>query len=425
LSSFASWDLSSWLLHLEQRLPQEIHLGLERIRLVADRLNLTRPQAKVITVAGTNGKGSTVYALERIYHEAGYRVGAYTSPHLILFNERIRFNLQPITDEALCAAFTLIEQARETIILSYFEMTTLAALWYFREQKVDVLLLEVGLGGRLDACNVIDPDLSIITTVDYDHQAFLGDTLEAIGFEKAGILRQGKPFIYADVNPPKTVLNEAFRLKVPLYLYGEDFSFEEKENDWSVFLPKQPLLQIPKPNLSLKAASAAILATRILQEDLAVSTSCLKSALRQMFIPGRLEWHQAEVNVLFDVSHNPQSVRRLSSFLQSLNVKGQIHAVFAALKDKDILKLILPLKDQVYYWYPTELDNKRALDALDLLDAFRKAEIPVESCYTSPPQAYAEARACAKPGDLIVVYGSFITVGQVIVYWSNNHEMGH
>lgn len=187
---WSEWDLSHWLTHLETRNTREIQLGLTRVLTVAQKLNLQRPNCKVITVAGTNGKGSTVTALETIYHQSGFRVGTYTSPHLLAFNERIRINLAPIQDKDLCQAFSVIEEARYPTNLTYFEMATLAALWYFKQHDLDLIILEVGLGGRLDATNIVDTDLAIITTIDFDHQNFLGDTLELIGYEKAGILRK-------------------------------------------------------------------------------------------------------------------------------------------------------------------------------------------------------------------------------------------
>lgn len=187
---WSEWDLNHWLTHLETRNTQEIQLGLTRVLTVAQKLNLQRPNCKVITVAGTNGKGSTVTALETIYHQSGFRVGTYTSPHLLVFNERIRINLTPIQDKDLCKAFSVIEEARYPTNLTYFEMATLAALWYFKQHDLDLIILEVGLGGRLDATNIVDTDLAIITTIDFDHQNFLGDTLELIGYEKAGILRK-------------------------------------------------------------------------------------------------------------------------------------------------------------------------------------------------------------------------------------------
>ncbi|KTD06624.1 dihydrofolate:folylpolyglutamate synthetase FolC [Legionella gratiana] len=409
--------ISEWLYDLETRNTQEIQLGLARIKEVAQIAHLHLPESRVITVAGTNGKGSTVTALETIYHTAGYKVGAYTSPHLLQFNERIRVNLTPISDDDLCHAFNIIEKARGEIILTYFEMTTLAALWYFKKMKLDIIILEVGLGGRLDATNIVDADLSIITTIDYDHQDFLGDTLEEIGYEKAGILRPGKPFIYADDIPPASVIEIATQLASPTYLYNQDFSIQEKDSSWSIYYGEKDnfasVHELPKPSIQLKSAAAAITACFLLKHYLPVAYTHLQSAMQHVFIPGRLQLYQGTVDVLYDVSHNPQSARLLAKTLQKIK-KGKVHAVFSALKDKDIFNLIMPLKDCIDYWYPAQLDNKRAVSADLLITNLRDAAISVEFCYTNPLIAFEAALKQSRLGDLIVVYGSFFTVSHVM-----------
>ncbi|WP_133134997.1 bifunctional tetrahydrofolate synthase/dihydrofolate synthase [Legionella rowbothamii] len=416
---YNEWILAEWLSDLETRNINEIQLGLTRIQIVAERLQLLKPNCKVITVAGTNGKGSTVTALEHIYHTAGYKVGAYTSPHLIHFNERVRVGLMPITDDMLCQAFTLIELTRQDTILTYFEFITLAALWYFHKEQVDIIILEVGLGGRLDATNIIDADLSIITTIDLDHQDFLGDTLEAIGYEKAGILRSGKPFIYADENPPSSIVEVATGLSVSAYYLGKDFSFEESELVWSVRWGDTQINDLPTPAIQLKSAAAAITASLVLAHSLPVSYEHLHKAMENIFIPGRLQLQKGIVDVLYDVSHNPQSARLLAKTLVRYGKKATVHAVFSALKDKDILGLILPLKDYVDYWYPAQLDVKRAPSANLLLSYFKDAEIYAKICYNEPFLAFKAALDQAKPGDLIVVYGSFFTVGHIMAVQSN------
>lgn len=414
LTSYEFWNLDDWLYHLETRNLQEIQLGLERIKAVAEQLQLDKPSVPVITVAGTNGKGSTVTALESIYHAAGYKVGTYTSPHLVQFNERIRINLIPISDADLCHSFCRIEQARTDIILTYFEMATLAALQYFKNNNVDVIILEVGLGGRLDATNVIDADLAIITTIDFDHQDFLGNTLDAIGYEKAGILRQFKPFIYADINPPTTVMNEAKRKSVNAYFFGKEFFIEELDTQWVLHFGEQQINNLPKPAIQLKSAAAAIIASILLENCLPISCASLQQAMESMFIPGRLQLQKGDVSILYDVSHNPQSARLLASTLSKMAKKGKVHAVFAALKDKDILGMIQPLKDCVDYWYPAQLEGKRAADKNLSLSQFQEAEIFVDICYNSPLIAFKTALNQAKLGDLIIVYGSFFTVGQIM-----------
>lgn len=424
------YHLNDWLQDLENRNVQEIQLGLTRVMAVAQKLELQCPDCPVITVGGTNGKGSTVAALEAIYHVAGYKVGTYTSPHLFQFNERIRVNLVPISDDELCQAFNIIEEARGVISLTYFEMTTLAALWYFKKMKLDIIVLEVGLGGRLDATNLVDADLSIITTIDFDHQDFLGNTLDEIGYEKAGILRRGKPFIYADINPPMTITDMVKQLANPAYFFGRDFSIREQQNVWGIqydekygtYLERSDSLEqvneLPKPAIQLKSAAAAITASLLLKQYLPVTQAHFQEAMRHIFIPGRLQFFPGTVNVLCDVSHNPQSARLLGDTLCKMK-KIKVHAVFAALKDKDIFGLILPLKDCVDDWYPAQLDNKRAINADGLLRFFKEAEISVEICYNDPLVAFETALNQAQPGDLIVVYGSFFTVSHVMAAMFN------
>lgn len=319
---FRKKSINEWLHDLETRNTHEIQLGLTRIMEVAQKLCLQLPGCPVITVAGTNGKGSTVTALEMIYHVAGYKVGAYTSPHLIQFNERIRVNLTPISDDDLCQAFSIIEEARGETLLTYFEMTTLAALWYFKKMELDIIILEVGLGGRLDATNIVDAELSIITTIDFDHQEYLGNTLDAIGYEKAGILRSGKPFIYADINPPASVTQVAKQLGVPAYLWSQEFSIQEEDSVWSLHYEEKlgfsSVSGLSKPSIQLKSAAAAITASVLLEHHLPVTPSHFQVAMQRIYIPGRLQLHEGRVSTLFDVSHNPQSARLLADTLRMM-----------------------------------------------------------------------------------------------------------
>jgi dihydrofolate synthase/folylpolyglutamate synthase len=411
------WDAAQWLRHLERRSLNPIQLGLDRVLKVASRLNLLVPACKVITVAGTNGKGSTVNALETIYHQAGYKVGSYTSPHLIEFNERIKVDLTPISDLELCEAFVTIESARGEVDLTYFEVATLAALVHFKKMSLDIIILEVGLGGRLDATNIIDSDVAIITTIDFDHQDYLGTTLEAIGYEKAGILRREKPFIYADLNPPQSILKVAAERSSPVYLYEEAFFFTDHGSDWVFNGCGQALKGLTKPKIQLKSASAALTACFLLQEDLPISLECMYLAMSRIFVPGRLQLthlEQQNVDVLYDVSHNPQSAQLLADTIKSYRHVKKVHAVFGALLDKDIMGLITPLKDCIDYWYPAQCDNKRAAPADYLLTRCKKAEILVEICYNSPLIAYEAALSHVESGDLIVVFGSFNTVSPII-----------
>lgn len=259
--------------------------------------------------------------------------------------------------------------------------------------------------------------MSIVTTIDFDHQDYLGTTLDAIGYEKAGILRPGKPFIYGDISPPTSIINVAKHLTAPAYLLGQQFSIQEQDSVWSLHynehLKLASVYGLPKPSIQLKSAAAAITACLLLADDLPVTHSHFQVAMQRIFIPGRLQLHKDTVSTLFDVSHNPQSVKLLADTLCTLK-KAKVHAVFSALKDKDILGLIQPLKDCVDWWYPAQLDSKRAASADLLLTLFKDAEIPVDICYNNPLVAFETALKQAKPGDLIVVYGSFFTVSHVM-----------
>lgn len=411
---YSQWNLSQWLNSLENRHVQEIQLGLMRIKEVAKSLDLLAPQCQVITVSGTNGKGSTVAALETIYHSAGYVVGAYTSPHLIRFNERIRLNLEQITDVDLCHCFCQIEEAAGSVALTYFEMTTLAALLYFKQQQLDVLILEVGLGGRLDATNIIDADLAIITGVDFDHQDFLGSTLEAIGYEKAGILRPNKYFIYADEHPPISIINKALALQTVSYYYGKDYFLNEYQSSWELIFGEDSITDLPIPSIQLKSAAAALVAVHLLKPILPIEQQVIFRALPKVFVPGRLQLVSGRVSILYDVSHNPQSAQLLAKTIKNLNIKNKVHAVFSALQDKDMAGMIAPLKSCVHYWYPARLSNKRSSSTEYLLKQFKNAEILINICYNTPLVAFETAFRQSVAGDLIVVFGSFFTVGQVM-----------
>lgn len=405
--------LQAWLFELEHRHVQEIQLDLSRVSLVGSDLELLHWDCPIITVAGTNGKGSTVAALESLYVSAGYRVGSYTSPHLLTFHERIKYNRIPISDDDLCNAFAAIEAA-SLVSLTYFEVTTLAALWYFKSLSLDVLILEVGMGGRLDATNALDADLAIITTIDLDHQAFLGETREAIGFEKAGIIRRGKPVLFADDNPPDSVVSQAKLLDAPLYRFNSDYSFEVTDERLTVRVSSTKSLTVPKPALHLKAAAAALVATECLQFRLPVSLIAQQEAMQVVSIVGRQQVVKGDTITVFDVAHNPQAVLALSDFIRAYKPKRRVHAVFSCLKDKDLCGLIKPMRELVAVWYPAVVSGVRAATASRLLDAYQVQQITVDLCYDDPRMAYEAALQNTVPGDLIVVYGSFLTVSAVI-----------
>jgi dihydrofolate synthase/folylpolyglutamate synthase len=407
-----SYTLEEWLYYLENNHQKEVQLGLDRIHLVANTLNLLKPKSCVITVAGTNGKGSSVAALEAIYMAAGFKTGTYTSPHLLKFNERIRVQGNPIKDEELKEAFCVVENARANTHLTYFEMTTLAAIWHFERCALDVMILEVGLGGRLDATNIIDADAALITTIDFDHQEYLGSTLNAIAKEKAGILRKGQPAVYADVNPPASIAEEVNQKKAVMHYFGCDYTLFEK-TDTFLFEHKEDALELPKPAIHLQAAGGALMVSRLLNHKLPVKVSELASALENVHITGRLELIEGRIPVLYDVSHNPQSVRLLKDKLDTIYQGKTVHAVFSALKDKPLTCLVSSLKGCVSRWFPAQLDNPRAASEDMLMHAFKEASIDVACIYSNPLLAFQAAVQQAAEDDLIIVYGSFFTVAAI------------
>ncbi len=415
LISTLARSLDEWLNLLENRHQQEIQLGLTRVRAVASRLSLCVLDCVVITVAGTNGKGSTVAALEAIYRAAGFNVGSYTSPHLLVFNERICVNQQPISDESLCATFALLEQVRADIHLTYFEMTTLAALYYFKQCALDVVILEVGIGGRLDATNIIDADLAIITTVDLDHQERLGDTIDAIGYEKAGILRPNQLFIYADNTPPASIVAQASALNTRMKRLGIDYTFETTEMDLIILRQTMEPMQLPRPGINLKSAVAAVVASGLLLDKLSVNSAQYALAMQAVTLSGRQHVEHGVVTTVFDVAHNPQAVALLASFISGYQPRGKVHAVFSGLKDKDLCGLIRPMLSCVDFWYLALLTGKRAASESILQAAFHAESSYRAPFYGNPETAWVAAMQQAEPGDMIVVYGSFLMVSAVII----------
>jgi dihydrofolate synthase / folylpolyglutamate synthase len=416
MSLQAPRSLPSWLDYLEHRHAEPIQLGLTRVHAVASKLNLCQLGACVITVAGTNGKGSTVAALEAIYVEAGFQVGVYTSPHLLTFNERICVNQQPISDEALCSAFSVIEAAHEDDYLTYFEMTTLAALYHFKHSALDVIILEVGMGGRLDATNIIDADLAIITTIALDHEAYLGDSLELIGHEKAGILRENQLFIYADTQPPNTIIQRAHELNTKCLCRGVDYWLNETQDHLVIERPDADLIVLPRPNLNRFAAAAAIMASDALRARLPVTHLQWANAMQRVKILGRQQVFSGNVSTLVDVAHNPQSVELLAQWIKTKRPLGKIHAVFSALKDKDLPGLIKPMQDVVDDWYIAGLEGPRAAPEALLLAAVHAESSAQIQCFCDPVSAYVAAMQQAMPGDFVVVYGSFLTASAVLAF---------
>ncbi len=405
---------------MEAHHPRQIELGLERVAAVAARLTIDLSRAKIVTVGGTNGKGSCVAFLEAMLRAAGYRVGAYTSPHLLYYNERVRIDGVVVSDAQLCEAFRVVHAALGDISLTYFEFGTLAALWLFQHSRLDVVILEVGLGGRLDAVNIIDPDVAVLTSIDLDHQDWLGSDRESIGAEKAGILRAHKPAVCVDANPPRSVIDTAQKLGARFYAVGTAFDYTVNDSSWcwsSTQLPRTADYEnLPLPALPLPSAAAAIAALHCL--PFTINADAIESGLRSANLAGRFQRiARGAVEVVLDVGHNPHAARWLAQRLAQTHAGGRTLAVFAMMADKDVAAVIAALKNSIDAWYIGALtDNPRAA-AVDAIAAqLRAAEISTIVVAPTVVAAYQAAIAQARSGDRIVVFGSFFTVAAVLGY---------
>lgn len=417
--------LPDWLAFIERQHPNAIALGLDRVRAVAARMGLGQPARRVITVGGTNGKGSTVAFLEAIARAQGLRVGAYTSPHLLRFNERVRIEGVDAEDAALVAGFEAVDAARADTPLTYFEYATLCALWLFQRAELDLVVLEVGMGGRLDAVNLVDADAAIITTVGLDHQAWLGDDVEAIGFEKAGIARAFKPLVLGDIDPPASVLRHAYAIGAPAWRFGSDFFAESvdaahwrwREVGYSIELPL-PMGGQAAP-VQLRNAACAIAVLRALR--LRLEQGALEQGVAQARVAGRLQcFHRDGVEVWVDVAHNPQAAQALVDWLRGQPRKRTL-AVFSALADKDAAGVVAALAAQVDGWHLAGLHDAGArgtkVDAL----ALRLHGTAAAGGWRHPDvtAALAAALAEAHPGDRILAFGSFHVAADVL-RWLNS-----
>lgn len=420
-------SVDGWLAYIEALHPKSIAMGLERVSIVAERLALFQhhPRPTIITVAGTNGKGSSCAMLEHIYTAAGYLVGCYTSPHLLRYQERVRVNRQEIADDALCAAFAAVEAARREIELTYFEMGTLAAMWYFAQQGLDVLVLEVGLGGRLDAVNIFDADCAIVTNIDLDHMEYLGDTREKIGFEKAGVYRQHQIAICGDRLPPHSLKQHAASIGVSLHCIQQAFEVQPSADGWR-YRDAAGTLHIPA--LSLKGefqkdnAASVIYAIRALQSTLPVADKVIADTLPRVQLQGRFQYLRRNPDVIVDVAHNPQAAQSLADNLaeiqQTMPKDGRLIAVFAMLADKDIHAVVQILKQKMDVWYVAEINHPRAakLDQLLACLTLLPANTAVHA-YPTVETALLEACKTMTKNDKIVVFGSFFTVAAALDCW--------
>ena len=412
--------LNDWLAYIEQQHTQAIELGLDRLFVVKAALKQIQI-CPVITVGGTNGKGSTCAMLEAILTAAGYRVGLYTSPHLLHYNERVRINAQPASDEALCAAFAKVEKARGETPLTYFEFGTLGAWEVFASAGLDVIILEVGLGGRLDAVNIYDPDCAIVTGIDLDHVDFLGDTREKIAFEKAGIFRAGKPAICGDFQAPQILAEHAHKLGADLQLIGRDFGYETQTETrqwswWGRKHAKRGGLAHPalRGTRQLGNASVVLAALDALQDKLPLSMAEIRKGLAVVELPGRFQTLPGRPVVVLDVAHNPQAARVLADNLLDQGFYGTTWAVCGMLRDKDMAGVIATLKGRIERWLPATLAGPRGASSDELTQCLRAAGETVEAGFDTVVAAYTYAQEKAAENDRIVVFGSFLTVADVL-----------
>ncbi|MDP1651153.1 MAG: bifunctional tetrahydrofolate synthase/dihydrofolate synthase [Rhodocyclaceae bacterium] len=441
--------LDDWLVHLERLHPRGqagIELGLERARQVRDVLQ-QRQTCPVITVGGTNGKGSTCAMLERILRAAGYRVGVYTSPHLLRYNERVRLNGVPADDADFCVAFARVEAARRDVPLTYFEFGTLAAWEMFAVASLDAIILEVGLGGRLDATNIYDADCAVVTTVALDHMDYLGPTREHIGREKAGVCRAGRPLICGDADPPQSVAEVCRRSGAEFQCIGRDFGFLRQEGQWQYWGKGGRMLGgLAYPALrgdcQLNNAACAIAALDTLRDRLPVTAQDIRRGLAEVEVAGRCQVLPGRPQIVLDVAHNPQAAAELARSLGGMGFARTTWAVFGMMADKDIAGVVAALGQRVDHWLPCDLPGPRAATAIALAEAIRKvgagpprADAPpvggsepglrawgaikvgaggTAQTFSSPAAAFAFAQENAGVDDRILAFGSFLTVAGVM-----------
>jgi len=409
-------SLDDWLAHTSALHPATIEMVLDRVRDVWKRMDLAAPPVTV-TVGGTNGKGSTCAILERILIEAGYKAGLYTSPHIQRYNERVRIGGADADDATLAAGFDRVEAARGDTPLTYFEFGTLAAFAAFHEAKIEAAILEVGLGGRLDAVNVIDTDCAIVVSVDIDHVSYLGNTREAIGFEKAGIFRKGRPAIFGDTDPPATLVSHAQEIGADLQVLGREFGFKRQDHQWDFLGRKGAKRALPIPALrgawQLKNASCALAALDEVADRLPVSLGEVKRGLTLVTLPGRMQVLPGRPTIVLDVAHNPHAARSLAEGLGDMGFFENTYAVFAMLGDKDIGGVIDEMKGRVDRWYVSAPESERAAPAGTVRELLEARHLPART-FATVAAALETARREAGANDRIVVFGSFYTVAEAL-----------
>jgi len=416
--------LADWLAHCERLHPKNIDMGLDRVRVVAQRMGL-RFQCPVITVAGTNGKGSTCAMLGAILGQAGYRAGVYTSPHLVHFEERLRLQGEMVDSQLLADAFARVERSRladaDAVSLTYFEFSTLAILDVMMRSRLDVAVLEVGLGGRLDAVNIVDADCAVITSIDLDHMEFLGPDRESIGFEKAGVMRTGRPVVVSDPVPPQSVIDRAREIGADLWRLGVDFNFSGDKLQWAWRGRDRRYAGLAYPALrganQLLNASGVLAALSSLSHVLPVTAQAVRNGLAMVELPGRFQIVPGQPALVLDVAHNPHSVAALAANLDAMGFFPTTHAVFGAMADKDLDAMLQRIGPIIDRWYFTDLPTGRAQSAQRLQEQWASANQRKDasaSSHSDPMAALQAAALAADPADRIVVFGSFYTVGGVL-----------
>lgn len=406
--------LDNWLNYIEKLHPKTIELGLERIKTVAIKLKVLTFSCPIITIGGTNGKGTCLRFLESIYTKAGYTVGSYTSPHLLRFQERVHIHQQELPEQDWIEAFQQVEHARANIDLTFFEFTTLAAFLLFKQAQLDLIILEVGLGGRLDAVNCVDADVAIITTIAMDHMDWLGQTREAIAKEKAGIMRANRPVIIGDINPPAVLTEIAQQLHAQSFTLNKDFQYQLSKFGWQWSFDHTNLEHLPIPKLPLQNAATALMAIECLQAKLSVSKTAIVEGLEKATMPGRFQQFSKPVTTILDVAHNPASAALLAEQLQNKPIKGRTLAVVSILEDKDRIGILKPLLPVISEWYIAGLAVPRGISWQTLAKDLQQLGIVSYHSAESVMEAYLLAVSQCDSFDQIVVFGSFYTVAEVL-----------
>ncbi|HIF51088.1 MAG TPA: bifunctional tetrahydrofolate synthase/dihydrofolate synthase [Thiotrichaceae bacterium] len=412
-------SLEKWLKWQESLHFTAIELGLERCRRVVNNMGLLKPSYNVISVAGTNGKGSSITMLDKILRNADYKIGCYTSPHLLKYNERICINGEEVSDAELCESFDRIDRARGDISLTYFEFGTIAALDLFRQHNVDLAILEVGLGGRLDAVNVLDADVALITTIDIDHQQWLGDNRECIAREKAGIFRNKALAVCSDPNPPQSLLDCAEALGTPISVSGSEYSYSINDDTWSWSSNETSLEELPRPmqycDFQLQNAAGVLMILDKIQHEYPVSVENIKQGLNSFRLNGRMQIIPGEVAKILDVAHNRESVKVLVENLRKMPCLGKTHILVGMLKDKDHLEVFKVLKNIADSWSIVTLPLDRGCDAQTLLSDLKILGVDENvSDFENTDEALNKLQQLAVSGDRIVITGSFITVAAAL-----------